>query len=306
MFFNSLVVLSLLLFACTPAPEMREDSGNMTVTVSILPQKYFVDRIGGDLVDVNVMVGPGESPHSYEPRASQMASLSESLVYFSIGVEFEDAWMDRISSANQDMQIIDLSEGIDRISAPEHSHHEDSHEGSETGEDHDADEEHQEMEELDPHIWTSPANGAVIARKIYRTLAEIDPENGQFYKENLDSLLQDIENLQVEISDALKSAGSGKFMVFHPAWGYFAREFGLEQLPVEVGGSEPSAQELAEIISEAEEEGISVIFAQPEFSTRSADYIADEIGGRVILISPLAEDWLSNLNQVAEILSENL
>jgi len=313
----ALLIATILISACSqPVSTAGQASDELTVSVSILPQKYLVERIGGDTVNVNVMVGPGESPHSYEPKASQMTALSDSAAYFSIGVEFEDAWMDRIASANPEMEIIDLTQGINQIpSVGEHSHEEDADHEEHTDDDHEHDEEegeeghHDETEhadEMDPHIWTSPANGAVLAGITADTLVTLDPDNAETYRENLDGFLSDIAQLQQDITTALEDLDTRKFIVFHPAWGYFAQEFDLSQLPIEVAGNEPSAAELAGLITEAKEENITVIFAQPEFSTRSADYIASEIGGKVVLISPLAENWLDNLNNVAQTFSEEL
>ena len=291
------LVITFLIVGCSPqaAPAIQDEDG-LTVSVSILPQKYFVERIGGERASVNVMVGPGDSPHSYEPKASQMTALSNSDVYFSIGVEFEDAWMDRIRSANPQMQVVNLALEINPIPMEAHVHHDEEH----------ADEEGDHAEEMDPHIWTSPANGTLIAEKIAETLIALDPAYATTYQENLDALLVDISKLQADINTALADVDARNFMVFHPAWGYFAREFNLQQIPVEVAGSEPSASELAQLIKEAEEENISVIFAQPEFSTRSAEYIASEIDGKVILVSPLAEDWLDNMRTVAQTFAEEL
>jgi len=313
---NTPITLTLIgiltITSCTAPPKVQSSPDNITVTVSILPEKYFVERIGGGLVDVNVMVGPGESPHSYEPKASQMTALARSSAYFAIGVEFEDAWMDRIASANPDMPIIDLTGGIEFIEgAGDHDHDEDNFDESSNEEHGDEHEEEEHLDEpghqeMDPHIWTSPANAVIISEKIYETLANLDPENADQFEINLKQLLADIAALQADINEALAARSSDQFMVFHPAWGYFAEEFGLVQIPIEAGGSEPSAGELAEIITEAKETNISVIFAQPEFSTRSADFIAEEIGGSVILVSPLAEDWLDNMRLVAQAFAEAL
>lgn len=285
------LALSILLSACAPVNTSEGAENTLIATVSILPQKYFLERIGGDYIEVNVMVGPGESPHSYEPKVKQMISLSKSAVYFTIGVEFEDAWMERITSANPDMRIVDLTENITKIPAFAHNHKgTDSH----------------DEEEMDPHVWTSPTMGSIIARDIFTVLVKLDPLHTDDYQTNLNALLKDIERLQVDITASLSTIDNNKFMVFHPAWGYFAQEFDLEQIPIEVGGTEPSASELAQIIDTAKKEGIHVIFAQPEFSTKSANYIASEIGGRVILISPLAEDWLENLRLVSQTLAPSL
>lgn len=274
----------IILSSCAPAVSNHAENSALIVTVSVLPEKYFVDRIGGEFVQVNVMVGPGESPHSYEPKAKQMAALSNSAIYFAIGVEFEDAWMERITSANPGLRVVDLSHNITKLQSAEAGH----------------------KGEMDPHIWTSPELGKTIAKNIAAVLVEIDPQHADYYQANLALLLSDIEQLQVEIKYSISQMDTHQFMVFHPGWGYFASEFGLEQIPIEVGGSEPSASELAQLIDMAKKDTIRIIFAQPEFSTQSADFIASEIGGRVILISPLAEDWLENLRLVAQTFAEAL
>jgi zinc transport system substrate-binding protein len=274
----------IILSACAPDVSDNAENSALIVTVSVLPQKFFIERIGGEHVQVNVMVGPGESPHSYEPKARQMAALSNSAIYFAIGVEFEHAWMDRITSANSGLRVVDLSQSITKLSSADTGH----------------------KSEIDPHIWTSPELGKTIAKNITAVLIEIDPLHADDYQANLALLLGDIEQLQVEITKSINQMDTHQFMVFHPGWGYFASEFGLEQIPIEVSGSEPSASELAQLIDMAKKDNIRVIFAQPEFSTQSADFIASEIGGRVILISPLAEDWLENLRLVSQTVAEVL
>ncbi|TKJ30724.1 MAG: cation ABC transporter substrate-binding protein [Chloroflexi bacterium B3_Chlor] len=270
--------LFLLLPACgtsrltaTPPPE-----GLIDVAVSIVPQKYFVERIGGDSVNVSVMVGPGFNPATYEPKPSQIQQLSVTQMYVRIGVPFEAAWMDRIAAANEHMLIVDQSEGVERMGG------------------------------TDPHIWLSPQLAKIQAQTICDGLVEIDPDNEGFYHANLGSLLSDVDELDVSIKDTLAGLESRKLMVFHPAWSYFARDYDLEMIPVQIEGSDPSPAEMAGLIRMAKESNIKVIFAQPEFSTSSAETIADEIGGEVLLISPLAPDWLDNLQRVADTFSEVL
>lgn len=272
------MILSILIIAACFPLSSAEQNDQILISVSVLPQKYFIERIGGDRIAVNVMVGPGDSPHTYEPKAKQMTALSKSLIYFRIGVEFEDAWMGRIASANPDMRIVDLTQGIDKIPLAEHYH---------------------KGEGLDPHVWTSPELVSQMAEQIHQEISTIDPENSAIYRANLDELLFDISDLQLDIQASLSEVETRKFMVFHPAWGYFAQEYGLEQIPIEIGGSEPNPGELVKIIEEAKNEGIRVIFAQPEFSTQTAEYLASEIDGEVVLITPLAEDWLRNMREVA-------
>ncbi len=275
-----LVLLLLLLAACSPSPATNTKSA-IGVTVSILPEKYFVERIGGDLVSVNTMVVSGADPHTYEPKPAQMAALSNSRIFFRMGVEYESAWLDRISSTNPGMKIVDLSEGIQKLPSPAHVGEANSGQG------------------LDPHVWTSPTLVRSMVARIYTELSSLDPANEATYKTNLASIEKDIVVLDADIRASLKDLTNRRFMVFHPGWIYFAKDYNLEEISIEIGGTEPSASELSTLIDTAKADGIRVIFVQPEFSTQIARYIAKEIGGEVILVSNLAENWLENMRQVA-------
>ena len=294
----------LLAAACggSAAPQPGETSGEVTtsqvatpmyVTVSILPQEYFVKRIGGDHVLVNVMVEPGASPHTYEPKPEQLRALSRSVAYFSIGVDFEQAWLDRIAAANRAMLMVDTTQGIERVPMVTGHQHtgEEPEEGNQRGEN--------KGENLDPHIWMSPELVKIQSQTIAGALVELDPAHQAEYEANLESFIADIDALESEIRATLEGLSSRKFTVFHPAWGYFARDFDLEMVPIEVGGQEPSAAELAALVSGAKKEGIQVVFVQPEFSTKSAETIAQEIDGQVLSISTLAPDWMENMRRVA-------
>lgn len=272
------VVAAGSLSAC--APHVAEDDGRLQVVVSIVPQRYFVERIGGEFVRVNVMVGPGDEPHTYEPKPDQMRALSNADVYFSTGVDFENSWLDKIAATNPDMLMVDTVAGIERMPMA-------------------VQDDHEEAGAPDPHVWLSPELVKVQSQVIYEALVQLDPAHADAYTANLAAFVADIDALETEIRDALAGVTNRKFMVFHPSWGYFARDFGLEQIPVEVGGQEPSAQELAALIARAKDEGIHVVFAQPEFSTQDAETIAEAIDGEVLLVSPLARDWLENLRTVS-------
>jgi zinc transport system substrate-binding protein len=261
----------------------------LAVTVSIAPQKYFLERIGGDRVRVNVMVEPGNDPHTYEPKPEQLRQLSQSKAYFSIGINLEQAWMNRLSAANQNLLVVDTSRGIQLLPISESLPRKEKQ-----------DKHHKEEENLDPHIWLSPKRVKQQGKTIYDALVKLDPQNKVKYKENLDNFLKDIDALDAEIRQQLKGAKHHKFMVFHPEWGYFAKDYGLEMIPIEIGGTEPSAAELAELITKAKKDDIKIIFAQPEFSKKSAEVIAKEIGGEVILIRALSPDWMNNLRQVSK------
>jgi zinc transport system substrate-binding protein len=286
----------------TPAQLTRE---RLDITVSILPQKYFVEKIGGlqqsrsrrDRLSVNVMVQPGAQPATYEPKPQQLKALSQAEAYISIGVPFEKAWMDKIKAANPQMLIIDSTKNIQKREMSAHYHHgEEKH--HEPHSDHEA--------TLDPHIWLSPQLVKVQAENIYQGLVQLDPTQKEEYKKNLEQFKAEIDQLDQTIKQNLAGIKNRKFIVFHPAWGYFARDYNLEQVPIEVGGQEPSAAELAQLIQEAKEEDIKVVFAQPEFSTKSATTIAQEIGGEVLLITPLTLDWSDNLLKISQTFAEVL
>lgn len=289
-----LLALSIPLSACAPVNTNEGAENILIVTASILPQKYFLERIGRDHVQVNVMVGTGANPATYEPKPDQLVALSESVAYFSIGVPFEKAWLDKIKAANTEMLIVDTTAGIVRV--PINAHYKFELGGKPES----------NTEGRDPHIWLSPTLVKNQAKTIYNTLVELDPSNETDYKTNLNGFIADINQLEMYIKETLKGIKSRKFMTFHPAWGYFGDDFELEMIPIEIGGTEPSARELAQFIDAAKKDNIRIIFAQPEFSTKSANYIASEIGGRVILISPLAEDWLENLRLVSQTLAPSL
>ena len=284
-----LAVLGVGLMAgCGGGAGRAEDA--IQVTVSIPPQKYFVERIGGDRVRVEVMVGRGESPATYEPKPSQLRALSSSAVYFRIGVPFEDAWVSRLGPLMEGGEIVNVAEGqADLVVHHAHGH------GHEAG-------AHEEGR--DPHTWLSPRLAAGQAAAVCRALCRVDPDHAGFYEANLAALEAEIAALDQELAERLAGLAGRRFLVFHPSWGYFARDYGLEQVAMEVGGQEPSAQELAALVSRAEAEGIRVVFVQPEFDTSKAETLAASLGGRVIRVSPLAEDWAENLRRMAAALPE--
>ena len=282
-----LVAMWVALGACSPGGRDQAEADGLNVAVSILPQRYFVERIGGERVDVSVMVLPGENPATYEPKPEQLAQLRQTDAYISIGVPFEDVWLDRIRSANPEMRVVDGAQGIERLPLEDH-HHDGSTGGAE------------EEIHLDPHVWTSPRLAKAQAQTIARTLIEMDGAYQATYDANLAAFLADIDSLDQELTATLRPATGKSFLTFHPSWGYLAHDYGLVQIAIEVGGQEPSAREMATLISEAEDADIRVVFTQPEFSTRAAQTIADEIGGEVVLVSPLDPDWLGNMRRVSQ------
>ncbi len=253
--------------------------------VSIVPQKVFVEAIGGEFVNVEVMVAPGNSPHVYEPKPSQMKAIDAAQLYFTIGVEFEGAWMKKFANQNKKMKILDSTKEIEKIEMKESEHEHKEEKG------HSHKDEHKHTG-LDPHVWTSPANIKIIAKNILDALVEQDASHAQQYLSNYSDFVAKIDATDATIKEVLKDTKAGtKFMVFHPAWGYFAHQYGLEQVAIEVEGKEPKPKVLAHIMEEAKEEGVKAIFTQPEFSDKSAKKIADALKINVIKASPLDPKW---------------
>jgi zinc transport system substrate-binding protein len=266
----------------------EEQSDRIGVVVTILPQAEFVESIGGDRVEVTVMVPPGASPHTYEPTPSQMRTVSRARMYAKVGtgVEFELAWMDKLAAANKDMLVVDCSAGVQVREM--------------TQEEIAAEAEGGQGGMMDPHIWMSPLNAQVMVRNICQGLIEVDPQNAGYYEQNRDAYLQKLEQLDKEIRAKLSGLGSRTVMVYHPSLGYFAREYDLNMLLIEKEGKEPTPASLQHLIEQAREHNIKIIFAEPQFNPQSAEVIAKAINGQVVFVDPLARDYIDNLRTIAE------
>jgi len=256
------------------------------VLVSIAPQKYFVEKIAGDKVNIAVMVEHGTSPHDYQPKPSQMKEVSKATLYFAIGVEFENIWLPKFQNQNQDLQIIDTSINVHKHTA---------HHNCSGKHDHN----HDKLS-IDPHIWVDPINAKTIATNIYKTLMLHDNQNADYYTKNYKAFLEELDTLHKELLEILKDTPKWSyFMVFHPSWGYFAKRYQLIQLPVEVEGKEPKMKDLIAVIEYAKKLNVQAIFTQPEFSEKATKTIAKHLDIKVIKASPLEENWAENLKYLA-------
>jgi zinc transport system substrate-binding protein len=267
------------------------------ISVSILPQKYFVERITGDKFDINVLLPPGMSPHTFEPAPKTLADLSKSAVYFTIGqLEFEKAWLEKFRSVNKNLIISDTSKGVNFIEAGGCDHHDD-HKCGRHHEEHNDEHGHDEHDHtgIDPHIWMSAKEVMIIAKNILDGIVKIDSENSEFYKSNYDSFIKDLEKLDMQIRTMLSDAVNRKFIIYHPALAYFARDYGFEEISIEIDGKEPSAAQVKNIIDTARAMGIKTVFIQKQFDSRMAESIAKEIGGKVEQLDHLSGDWLNNM-----------
>lgn len=284
-----LFAFNLLLYCYIPAGQAQPP---LSVFVSIPPQKQFVQQIGKDLVQVHVMVEPGADPHTYEPKPRQMAAIANADLYFAVGVEFEDAKLKKIVSTNPKLTVVHTDSGIEK--RPFFSAHHHAHEAGDHKKGH-----HHDEGLADPHIWLSPSLVMIQAGTIASALKKADPANRAVYEKNCDAFLAKVAGLDKELKQLFLGKRGLRFMVFHPSWGYFAHDYGLIQIPIELEGKSPKPSQLQELIKEAQKNQVRMIFAQPQISRKSAELIAREIDGEVILIDPLAENWFDNMRMVA-------
>jgi len=258
--------------------------------VSVIPEVGFVHSIGGKYVNVSLMVKPGAEPDTYEPKPSQMKEIAKSDVYFAIGVPFENIWLPKFANQNKKMEIVDVGKGVKAEAMPTFM---DTKEKADDA-------------LSDPHIWMSPETVKVIGLNIYNTLDKLDPAHHEYYKVHYEAFLYNINKMDRKIKKILTDVPKGsKFMIFHPAWGYFAREYHLTQFPIQVEGKDPKPRMLAHIIDIAKKENIKVIFTQPEFSDHVAKTIAQQLNIRVIKATPLATNWEKNLTDFATAIANN-
>ena len=281
-------------------PVLPVEAAAIKAFVSISPQRYFVQKIGGDLVDVSVLVPAGANPHNFEPKPRQMAELSKSAVYFAVGIDFEKFWLKRIAAANPKMRVVRTDDGIAKIPMADHHdgeigrrpHPQKSKAETQAGHDHGGG-------SPDPHVWLSPALVKIQAGHILDALVSMDPAHRSKYESNYASFMREIDQLDAELKALFAGRTGEQFMVFHPAWGYFAEAYGLVQVPVEIEGKDPKPAQLQNLIRLARERRIKAVFVQPQFSAKSAELLAREIGGQIVYTDPQAENWAGNLREVA-------
>jgi zinc transport system substrate-binding protein len=283
-----LFILIAAVVGCKTNNKSESDSKPI-VTVSILPQKYFIDRISGGLIDVNVMVPEGSDPHIYEPSAKQMQDLSNSDAYFKIGyIEFELAWLDKFIALNPKMKIIDHSKNADLI-LPERDHDEDHG-------------DHHHHHGVDPHIWSSLTEAKKMCQISFDNLIELYPQHKDEFESNYKMLSNDLDSLDRYIKEKLIGLEGKKFMIYHSALAYYARDYKLEQVSIENDGKEPTPIEIKNIIELALKENIKVIFVQKQFNTHSSEVLAKEINGRVVQVDPLGYDWI----QITKLITDEI
>ena len=276
------VLLALLFGTCTAG----ENTAPLQVAVSIPPQAEIVKQIGGGRVTVMVLLPAGQSPELFDPSPRLLAALSEAKAYFTIGFPFENNLVRRLSDGQSSLKIVNVDATLPRRAMQSHDH------GTE-GNDADG----QEM--LDPHVWLDPIRVKTHATVIGRTLCDLDPDHCTEYSDNLGRVLQKLDSLDHALHRELDSLPDRRVYVFHPAFGYFTDRYGLQQIAVETEGKEPSARQLAELLENTKNAGITALFVQPQFSKKTARAVADDLGCRVVTLDPLASDYFANLGEMA-------
>ena len=281
----------LLAIVGLSACQGKKEEGTRIISVTIEPQRYFVEKIAGDLFQVYCVTPAGQSPETYDPTPQQMVQISRSQAYFRIGeIGFEQAWMKNLQSQNPDMRVFDLSEGMELI-----KNQEEEHEGEEA--------HHHHHGSVDPHIWTSISGAKVIAQNTCQALVKLDPENQETYQTGYQRLIGEIDSTAVEMKRLLQPLAGSAFIIYHPTLTYFAREFGLQQLCIELDGKEPSPAQLKRLIETAAQSKAKVVFVQQEFDQKNAELIAKETGCRLVKINPLSYNWHDEMIRLATILA---
>jgi len=280
-------------------------NANLQTFVSISPQKWLVDRIGGELVTNTVLVGKGQDPHTFSPTPQTIRKLASASVWFTLDMDFEEQLTNRISKTAPKLRIVNTAKGVERLYMGGHSdednnddHDSEHHEGEANHEStHD---QHDHAGGHDPHIWLSPENLAIMAVTIEQALTEVDPKNNTTYAQNRKQVEKELTKLHQDLTEILAPHEGASFYVFHPSFGYFAHAYSLKQQAVEVEGKSPTPRQLSNLTAKAREEGVKVIFVQPQFDSSSTQAIAEAINGEVVPLDPLAEDVTGNLRLIAE------
>lgn len=279
---SGIILISLFVFSgCEKSKVNKEENSTnkKIVAVSIVPQETFVKAVCGDKVEVITMIPPGSSPETYEPTPQQMQKFTDLDIYFSIGVPTEEA---SILPTAGDVKIIPLAEKVASV-------YDDLKIGDEG---------------RDAHIWLSPKRVKVMVEAIAEEMGKLDEENKQLYNQNAENYIKQLDELDKEIKDVAETIEQKKFVVFHPAFGYIADDYGLEMFSLEEEGKEATPQHLQDMIDLAKKENIKVIFYQAELDSNQAKAYAEEVGGKTEQLEPLAADYIVNLKKMINTIAE--
>jgi len=299
----AILALIAILAALRAAPAPAADK--LVVAVGVAPLAYLAEQVGGDRLQVETLVGPGQSPHTFEPTARQMVRLGQAKMLFIIDLPFERVLAPKVAANNPGLRVIDLRQGLPtRHFGPAEAHHHDDAEHH----DHDAAEHHHHDHDAEPdlHVWMSPRLASQMAAAMAQAFSAADPAGRDVYQANLAALQKRLADLDQAIARALAPLRGRQVFVFHPAFGYLLDDHGLRQVAIEFEGKSPGPKRLAQLIDLAKRQRVRVIFVQPQFSDASAKALAEAIDGAVLPLDPLAHDYEANLRAMAESIAQAL
>jgi len=281
-------VLILITIGWASSAHAATSAMKTRIFVTVPPQAYLAERIGGDAVEVHTLVGKGQDPHTFEPTPRQAAALAGASLFFTVDIPFEQQLAAKVAASNRNLRIVDCTKGIVRLPLTEPDHHE-AH-----------------GNEADPHLWLATDNLRIMADTMATALRAAMPERNDTLQKNLASLQRDISELDKHLATTLAPHRGKTFYVFHPAFGYFAKAYGLKQKAVEISGKSPTPKQLSALIRQAREDRVHTIFVQPQFDSKSADTVAQAINGVVVPIDPLDQEVLRNLSTIAGAIDHSL
>lgn len=284
-----LAIAMLFSLGCNPSPANRAGNGRLRVFAGIPPLAFLVEQIGGEHVKVDVLVQPGQDPHTFEPTPQQVVALGRAAVFFKIDMPFEAVLLEKVLEGSKRLAVVDATKGIKKLPLAGPC-------SGEAGHEHD----HElHADESDPHVWLSPPLLKTMAANIAAELCRADPDNKPTYERNLATLVNRIDAVHARAEKLLASYQGRAFYVFHPGFAYFAEAYGLKEVPIQIGGQTPSLKQLRELIGQAEKDRVTTLFIQPEFDPQSVQAIADAIHGQVVPINGLGKDVVADIEDIA-------
>lgn len=283
-------LLTIFFIGCSSRQQQEK-----VLSVTIEPQKYFLEQIVGDKYKVNCVVPNGSNPESFDLAPSQIMTIGKSEAYFKIGfLGIENTWIENIRKNNPHVKFFDCSSGITPIGGHQHDQAQGEEQHSHHGHD-----------DGDPHTWSAPYTARIIADNMYKAVIELDSKNKEYYTTNYNKLIAVIDSTDNVIKQYIDQAPCKSFIIYHPALSYFAQEYGLKQLSIEYEGKNPSPKQFKELIDYAKQNNVKTVFIQQEFDAKNAETMANSIGGKAIPINLMAYDWSSEIIKIAKALAVN-
>lgn len=257
------------------------------ILVSVAPHKFFIEKIAKNTVEVQLMVPAGASAHTYEPTPKQMIAVSKANLWFRIGEPFENRAMQALKSHHPNLEIVDLRQGLDLISADLGVVHCGCCHGS-----------------VDLHFWLSARQAQIQAKTIADALSKAFPGRANFYQANLQAFQQELKELDEKIKSILEPLQDRNILVSHPAYAYFCRDYGLQQYAIEVEGKDPTPQQMTRLLNLARQLNTRAIFIQMQYNNKAAKLVADALRAHLIVLDPYSEHYISTMLEIAYAFAE--